>query len=644
LINITVSSDHTITTDSTILGRSLENAVETLSFAFPSALNGLDVYLEFQRSNGEKYISAKLTGTTYIIPSLLLTEQGKLFLQVVGRGTEIVWKSEILELCINQAINALIEFPDTTPDWFQDVVSATQNAELAAEAAFTDPSVMAINPLFPPNGLSPIAMDGATDDSANLQAIINYLILSGGGTLYIPRGTCKCNISIVTANANIQIKGAGQSASVLSPYDTTKPVIAIGDGITQTTFVRIESLKLLGDGVSNTSDGLYINSAMYCNFVDLYITYFGRNNISITTTGSVSTMFLYFLNIKSKVARGSCLKMDYGTKWVTSVYFENLVIESYSTITCTAIDLTGSITLNLTNAWIQVYGSKKGHIVLRSSSANIRGVNVKVDSDVSSDVLVYMDIAPTVITGNIKGEIGIDGKIEFNDGSQVACTSMGYFVPYGSHLNYPVIDNLILTDSSKTVAERESSTSTNAMRIYNSSGKLLVYPTGSGGADLRTILQFLPVSGANVLPTTSGSPGIHATVMFDPNNLYIATATNSWKKAPLTILEVPQGTEQFITVADSADTYTLDVKLNLNFAITIGDTNAKTIVFSNVTNLAGSLLNMTIKIDYANTASITFPANITWAVAPSFTEGKKYVFELKKYQGVTNWYGKWTEY
>lgn len=79
------------------------------------------------------------------------------------------------------------------------------------------------------------------------------------------------------------------------------------------------------------------------------------------------------------------------------------------------------------------------------------------------------------------------------------------------------------------------------------------------------------------------------------------------------------------TATETSNTFTLDLSQRKSFTVTIVDTNAKTIAFSNIPANMDFSMPVTIKLACTggNTIS-TYPANTVWAdgITPSYTLGK----------------------
>jgi hypothetical protein len=138
---------------------------------------------------------------------------------------------------------------------------------------------MFVNVLYPPNNLLPCIPDCdyvakiGTDNTDRFQAIIDYVMNNGGGTIYIPSGSYLINGTLYTHNVGItgspktplKICGAFPSSVMPKEVNNTKLVKLNGGVILGTnyntvdntvikypdvyTYVTIENIQFRGDGV-----------------------------------------------------------------------------------------------------------------------------------------------------------------------------------------------------------------------------------------------------------------------------------------------------------------------------------------------------------------------------------------------------------
>ncbi|MGG0413147.1 hypothetical protein [Peribacillus simplex] len=393
-----------------------------------------------------------------------------------------------------------------------------KTAEVTAQLG--DTAKLSINALHPPIPLVAAKFDGTNDTSA-LQALVSYLVEKGGGKIVLPPKASKCNI-IITGK-NITVEGAG-SATVLQPFDLTKPVISLGNGVTQTYNTTLQGMSLVGDALTNTSDGLVIDGVSYLKVDDFNVLYFGRDNVRITSTGTQPTQFIHFSSFSSKRALGSCLNVDYGIKWVTSTYFTGTYLEGRKLTGATTLNLTGLAVVAFANSYIQCGGSKQGHIVFNTDGAKLKGQNLSVDVDSgSTSVVVEIKSSKRLTNNYLLGTIGINGKIEYSDATQVNAINLGDNLSYHSVLSYPIASNgIIFPDGNASPDVLANATESNSMLLKNVGGTLYNYATGNGGT-AGTMFY-----GSAGTPASSTATGVRGQMMWDANYVYFCIATNSW--------------------------------------------------------------------------------------------------------------------
>ena len=136
-IQINLGADHTLECDEKIIGRSGEGLVSRLEVTIPEALTNYDVYIDFEKPNGELLRTPKLEveyGVAfYDVPKYLLAESGEIKLQLVfANQSGATWKSSKKRYNILKSINAVDEIPEK-----EDFISQAQRLidELNQEVA-----------------------------------------------------------------------------------------------------------------------------------------------------------------------------------------------------------------------------------------------------------------------------------------------------------------------------------------------------------------------------------------------------------------------------------------------------------------------------------------------------------------------------
>jgi hypothetical protein len=413
--------------------------------------------------------------------------------------------------------------------------------------------------------------DGITNDTQAFQDTLTYA-LQNNKKMLIPNG--KYLVNFVISNCeNILIEGNGKTnyygskngGTILKPYDLTKPVITIGDGINQTNNIQIKDINLEGDLTTATSDGLSINGAFHININGISINNFGGDNVKITSSATRFTSYVFFDNCEISRALNSCININFGGTFTTAVYMSNSKIETATTANCKSIIL-DKANLSLNNVYIQANTSKIGNISLlnvNSQQTILSGYNVTVDSANNTDVLITLDTAADLISNYVQGNILIDGKAEWSDGKQTNLANMSNNVNK-PRLRHPLITDMMYfadttldkaandyLDTAKPYLTAQGNTiwikqgglawdndytsplrfissclflnkTTMQLKFYTASK----YPVNENSGD--TLVTFVPV------PATSSSAGYPGQISADANYIYICTAANVWKRIALT--------------------------------------------------------------------------------------------------------------
>ena len=101
-----------------------------------------------------------------------------------------------------------------------------------------------INAKYPPSGLTPVSLDGATDDTTSLQAVIDYAHDNGGGVCYVPKGTLIA--SALTLKSGVTLMGDGKNVTILKQKDGSDQNFIHNEANTD-TFYGIKNLTVDGN-------------------------------------------------------------------------------------------------------------------------------------------------------------------------------------------------------------------------------------------------------------------------------------------------------------------------------------------------------------------------------------------------------------
>jgi hypothetical protein len=197
--------------------------------------------------------------------------------------------------------------------------------------------------------------DGATDDTAAVQAAIDALYTRGGGILFFPKGTYQITALTKTIAATVPIKfqGEGRFISVLRKIaGTTTPVLTLTAVSVQDPYIGFEDLTIRGNakgghglkmtnlarcyfnrfGVDTCDYGVYLDGSLIVVSNDCT---YNSNNIGVYTRSSSASVFPNLLMFTGGEARGnSTFGADIGSG--QSIAFRGMDFSANGTTTDTA--------------------------------------------------------------------------------------------------------------------------------------------------------------------------------------------------------------------------------------------------------------------------------------------------------------------
>ena len=151
--------------------------------------------------------------------------------------------------------------------WGWNEVDKNQDAQLAD---------IALDVKFPQHGLSPAKGDGTTDDTAAIQAIINYVKNNGGGTIFFPIGTYIITSPLLIDTHYVNLRGTGVSSKIIN--NGTGNAITINPGTTVTPmFCTISDMWIVGN--PSSAHGIYVTYAYNVTLRDLYLNGHGGDGV-----------------------------------------------------------------------------------------------------------------------------------------------------------------------------------------------------------------------------------------------------------------------------------------------------------------------------------------------------------------------------
>lgn len=167
-----------------------------------------------------------------------------------------------------------------------DLQSQAQAAQTTANSAITIANGKVIKDSMVFNVKDHGAVgNGATDDTAAIQATIN-LASAAGGIVFLPPGTYNISASLTIAN-NVIVSGAGQGATTIQQNSTTSHALVAADA----SAIRIQDLRVNGPG-SGTGIGIRMTlstatSSSALGFSDMQVSNFGGDGINIAVPQAV---------------------------------------------------------------------------------------------------------------------------------------------------------------------------------------------------------------------------------------------------------------------------------------------------------------------------------------------------------------------
>ena len=142
IIPIIIDERGSVKKDITILAMENENLSKRFSILVPNSIKDKWLYIEFEKADGEKVTSPRLTAVgSYVEYDIteILTVKGKLTCQVVAKdGNDVVWKSNLFDFTIPRSINATKEVAARSPDILADLQRQIDNIEVGGGADLTN--------------------------------------------------------------------------------------------------------------------------------------------------------------------------------------------------------------------------------------------------------------------------------------------------------------------------------------------------------------------------------------------------------------------------------------------------------------------------------------------------------------------------
>ncbi|BDG03444.1 glycoside hydrolase family 55 protein [Anaeromyxobacter oryzae] len=410
--------------------------------------------------------------------------------------------------------------------------------------------------------------DGRTDDTHAVEAA--YAALGPrGGTITFPPGVYRFNLTVSRGGVYLRGSGVGstrtqggEAGTIFRPANPRAPVLQFGDCGAGIYFGGVADVALHGD-TSTIADGLRVCGAFFLDFQNLSVFGFGGDNVFVTSAKAAPTSFIHFRRFVSRGAGGAAFRASYGPSYTTALFLSDFSLMDSSAFGKRALVVDGT-RIWLSDGYLDVH-DRKG--ILITSGGSVVGSGVSIDTVASSDVTVEVNSPPTAIQRFIQGEVILNGRVAWSDGT--VSPSMGATSHYSRYarLFSPSVDGYMsLGDASHPQSTqsdgsvrlgREGQTGSGTETVILSGAALrpdmtAAHPleTGSAGALWRAAdtgqLRFAstvrrpasdsagaPLATFVAVPRTSTSSCNPGEWSADTTFLYVCVAPSSWKRTPV---------------------------------------------------------------------------------------------------------------
>lgn len=297
--------------------------------------------------------------------------------------------------------------------------------------------------------------DGVTNDT---NAFNLAIAATSGEVVLSPNKTYAVNLVITKRGTRINgrsgdnLSVAPQSTMVknLIPFDPSLPVIKIGNNTNYVGGCVIENLSIWSQSPSGTHGtiGLDLNAGAYANTVrNVQIgSSFSQHNLRLISGSTYANAYNQIYNVQlwhlSNVNTTAVLGAYYGSTFCVANFISNCNITGPGGTGTGHAVVSDSVDLYLSNIWIQA-NSNKGIKLDKNYSTfpRIKGSNVAIDSDSSSDILIESTVASDTALLPVNflfGTITVDGF--YKNAAASTKTLLGYnsFVGNDSLLTFPI--------------------------------------------------------------------------------------------------------------------------------------------------------------------------------------------------------------
>lgn len=284
------------------------------------------------------------------------------------------------------------------------------------------------------------------DNTPAFNAAISYAVSNNIHRIKVPPGIYPLNLTIV--NSSITIEGSGgayytetsqdfKRCTILVPFVGTKPVLTIGTGTSQVSFVNLKDFSIFGNNLSGyqvaQNYGIFIKGVQFSEWHNINVFKCTGNNIHITSGTNAPTQLLRLYNVASEYSQGTNFYAEWGQSWTTSIFMYGYYSISDSAHPTTAsnmiLDSTG---VSMIGCYIDCTDFQNTGILLRNNFGGpgvISGTKLTIDVLSNPQPAIILQYPTTsydlsMISGT---EISFNqGYILYQDGTQYKPRSNGF--------------------------------------------------------------------------------------------------------------------------------------------------------------------------------------------------------------------------
>lgn len=301
--------------------------------------------------------------------------------------------------------------------------------------------------------------DGATDDTAAIQACVNFIASKGGGIVNIPSGTFKITTPIIISNTRVSIVGQGEN-TIIMPYNCNG--IEIKDnafGYYLAWYGFIKNIKIDGTNAGITTHAIYAPYVRYGVFDSVHLTNFsGGAGITFVTANPQPTtptgLYCGYITIKNPMIRNCKYGLEF-TKVDDSITKYSISTDIGSPTLVSMVKIIGSGFINHNNVAICIDNGIQFSIdsvdisantivgcFIGKSCRNVEIRNIWHEQGSKEDIVVHKDAHVNILDTRTYTHIHGDTGIRRDTRSRTNVSSKGAVLTEGSH--FQTGDNVIV--------------------------------------------------------------------------------------------------------------------------------------------------------------------------------------------------------